>query len=374
MALTRAQLLAGNRSQGDVLAGQVQAVTAGTAVSISNTGVLSIDVSALTPLLDPFYLKLNNSGAYNAYAWPNFDGTAGAQLTTDGSGNLSWEDADSIPWTQKGQLVVGTGLGTQAILDPGTATSFLVVDPTATTGLNYTSNITSAAQAPVGDSLQRPLTPSQGQFRFNSDLDLMEVYAAGQWIPIGAAIQAGLGINLSGSAPNEMYKLETPIQTGPPPAGTLPAEAIDGSLYWDNTQGLLFIRYDDTTSTQWVQVIPSAPPATIFTGTAPIVVSGSNISLDVGLGNQVDGGFLKADTPIQTGPPAAGSGQLQAIDGSLYWDNTQGLLFIRYNDTSSTQWVQVTPVTPAPSGYSGSFLSQGGQTVTVVNGIITTVV
>jgi hypothetical protein len=36
--------------------------------------------------------------------------------------------------------------------------------------------------------------------------------------------------------------------------------------------------------------------------------------------------------------------------------------------------VQVTPVTAPPSGFSGSFLSQGGQTVTVVNGIISSVV
>jgi hypothetical protein len=194
------------------------------------------------------------------------------------------------------------------------------------------------------------------------------------WSNASSSPLGGLGINLSGVSPNEAYKLETPIQTGPPAAGTLPAQAIDGSLYWDNTQGLLFVRYDDGSSTQWVQVVPSAPPATPITGTAPIAVSGSNVSLDVGLGNEVNGGFLKAETPVQTGPPTAGLGQLQAIDGSLYWDNTQGLLFIRYNDGSSTQWVQVTPVTPATSGYSGSFLSQGGQTVTVSNGLIITVV
>jgi len=31
-----------------------------------------------------------NQGAYNDYQWPAVDGTAGLQLTTDGSGNLSW--------------------------------------------------------------------------------------------------------------------------------------------------------------------------------------------------------------------------------------------------------------------------------------------
>ena len=371
MALTRAQLLAGNGSQGIVLPGQVQAVTAGIGISIDANGALSINAN--DPAFNDF-IKTNNPSAYNGYVWPAAAGTAGTQLTIDASGNLSWEDPDSIPWTQLGQLVVGTGPGTQALLNAGTDTSFLVVDTTTATGLNYTSNITSAAQAPVGDNTQRPTAPSVGQFRYNTDIAGMEVYTPGGWLPIGSPVTAGLGINLSGAPGSEIYKLETPIQTGPPAAGPLAPEAIDGSLYWDNTQGLLFVRYDDGTSTQWVQVVPSAPPAATITGTAPIDVSGTNISLNIGLGNAEDGGFLKATTDVRTGPPAAGTGQLQAIDGSLYWDNTQGLLFIRYNDTSSTQWVQVTPVTPAPSGFSGSFQSLGGQTVTVVNGIIQSVV
>lgn len=95
MALTRAQLLAGNDTQGNVLAGQVRAVTAGTAVSISNTGVLSVNVSGLTPLLDPLYVKLNG-GTYNGYVWPNADGGAGQFLQTDGGGNLAWADASGF--------------------------------------------------------------------------------------------------------------------------------------------------------------------------------------------------------------------------------------------------------------------------------------
>jgi hypothetical protein len=201
----------------------------------------------------------------------------------------------------------------------------------------------------------------------------MEVYTGTAWIPIGAPIQAGLGINLSGTSPNEVYKLDVPIQFGPPPAGILPAEAIPGSLYWDDNLGLLFIRYDDGTSTQWVQVTPVTPSFAV-TATLPLEVTGTDIALKIGLGNAESGGFLKATTPIRNGPPAAGVGQLQAIDGSLYWDDNQGLLFVRYNDGTSTQWVQVTPVTPAPTGFSGSFLSQTGQTVTVSNGIILSVV
>lgn len=374
MALTRAQLLAGNQSQGVVLPGQVQAVSQGLGIFIDTDGTISVDASTAEGLV-----RLNNPNAYNGYVWPTSLGPVGSQLTLGASGQLTWDDADGIPWTAPGQLVVGNGPNSQAILNPGATTSVLMADATATDGLQYSSSATSAILTPAGTTVQRPGLPGNvaaiaGQIRFNTDTSLLELYTGSQWVPVGSPVQAGLGINLSGTSPNEMYKLDVPVQTGPPPAGPLPAEAIDGSLYWDNTQGLLFIRYDDGSSTQWVQVIPSAPAPTTLTGIAPIDVSGSNISLNVGLGNAVSGGFLKAATDVRTGPPAAGPGQLQAIDGSLYWDNTQGLLFIRYNDGSSIQWVQVTPVTPAASGFSGSFLSQTGQTVTVVNGLIQSVV
>lgn len=44
-----------------------------------------------------------NQGAFNSYQWPATDGTAGYQLTTDGSGNLSW-DVTSSPSLQLLQL------------------------------------------------------------------------------------------------------------------------------------------------------------------------------------------------------------------------------------------------------------------------------
>ena len=35
-------------------------------------------------------LGATNQDAYNSYLWPNTDGTSGYQLSTDGTGNLSW--------------------------------------------------------------------------------------------------------------------------------------------------------------------------------------------------------------------------------------------------------------------------------------------
>lgn len=372
MALTRSQLLMGNSSQGVVLPGQPQGVTQGSGILIASNGQISVDASTVIGLV-----KLNNPGAYNSYAWPNTDGLAGTQLTTDGSGNLTWADPDGIPWTALGQLVVGTGFGTQVILNAGTNTAVLLADNTAASGLRYSNTATSAILTPVGTTAQRPglpgnLAATAGQIRFNTDTSLMELYNGTIWLPIGSAVQAGLGINLSGTAPNEAYKLDVPIQFGPPTPGILPAESIPGSLYWDDNLGLLFIRYFDGTSTQWVQVTP-VTPSTSVTATLPLEVTGNNLALKIGLGNIENGGFLKATTPIDNGPPTPGLGQFQSIDGSLYWDDNLGLLFIRYNDGTSTQWVQVTPVTPAPVGFSGSFVTPT-QTVTVVDGLIISVV
>ena len=53
-----------------------------------------------TPSQPQFSLGTTNQGAFNAYEWPNADGTAGYQLQTDGAGNLTWEVAGT------GNLVV----------------------------------------------------------------------------------------------------------------------------------------------------------------------------------------------------------------------------------------------------------------------------
>ena len=314
MALTRAQLISGDIAQGVVLPGEVQGVKQGAGILIATDGTISVNASSVVGLV-----KLNNTLAFNGYVWPNVGGISGTTtfLSSDGTGVLNWSTTQGFP--------------------------VVTVGPAA------------------------PTPPDVGELWYDTSTSTLKVYQTTVF-PVGWTATAqppGLGLVISGSS----VKVSIPVQFGPPAPGTLPAESVDGSLYWDNNLGLLFIRYNDGTSTQWVQVVPSGGgggggtgTVTNVSGTAPIVVaSGSTtpvVSLNIGLGNTTNGGFLKASTDVRNGPPAAGTGQLQAIDGTLYWDNNQGLLYIRYNDGTSTQWVQVIP-SGGGGGGSGTVTSVG---------------
>ena len=174
MALTRAALLAGNSSQGIVLPNEVQGVTAGSGVQINGSGVLSIN--STDPTFNGF-IKTNNPSAYNGYVWPVGPLPARAQLQTDASGNLTWStDTDGIAWTAKGQLVVGTGVYTDTILNVGADTSILVANSGSTSGLSWSDSSTAAALLPVGTFGNRPATPAVGQLRYNSTNNEFEGY------------------------------------------------------------------------------------------------------------------------------------------------------------------------------------------------------
>lgn len=200
MPLNRSQLIAGDAGQGTVLAGQVQGVKPGSGITINTSGVISVDATTITGLM-----KLNNAGAYNSYIWPALP-VDKKFLQTDGTGLLTWSDIS-------GAAVV-------------------TVQP-----------------APG------PTPPEVGELWYDTTDKVLKVYQT-TVVPFGwtaVSQQPGLGLVISGSA----IKVSIPVQSGPPAPGILPAESIDGSLYWDNNLGLLFIRYNDGTSTQWVQVTPS---------------------------------------------------------------------------------------------------------------------
>ena len=189
MALTRAQLIQGDIANGAILANQPQGVRPGGAgITIGTDGIISVNSQTIQGVMKLGQTPASANAAFNGYTWPVGPGIAGQQLQTDGTGLLSWSNANSSPYTAKGQLVVGIGLGADTLLNVGTNTAFLVADSGTTSGLAYTSSLTSAALLPVGNNTtQRPTAPVLGQVRYNNTDGEFEGYGGSPaaWGPLG---------------------------------------------------------------------------------------------------------------------------------------------------------------------------------------------
>jgi hypothetical protein len=115
-------------------------------------------------------------------------------LQTDASGNLIWNtDTDAIPWTAKGQLLVGTGVNTDTILNAGTDTAVLVANSGSTSGLAWSNSLTSAIQLPAGNNGNYPPTPSVGMVRYNTANNEFEGYSGSpaSWQALGGMPTGG---------------------------------------------------------------------------------------------------------------------------------------------------------------------------------------
>jgi len=112
------------------------------------------------------------------------------------------------------------------------------------------------------------------------------------------------------------------------------------------TTGTLLL--DPATTGSLGGVIPDGTSITVSpAGVISAVVAAAN-----GLGLDVDGGFVKVSIPAVSPSPSVGTGQFQAMPGSLYWDDTLGELFIYYDDGTTAQWVSTTGgASPPPAGY-----------------------
>ena len=132
-----------------------------------------------------------------------FDTGSNTLKTWDGT---TWAASSAtIPWTAKGQLVVGTGAGTDTLLNVGTDTGFLVADTAATSGLKWSNASTSAAQLPAGTSGQYPATPTQGQIRYNTTNNYFEGYQSGLWVRLGQGAVGG--------GPDQIFYLNDQVVT-----------------------------------------------------------------------------------------------------------------------------------------------------------------
>jgi hypothetical protein len=101
----------------------------------------------------------------------------------------------------------------------------------------------------------------------------------------------------------------------------------------------------------------------VFNGTTWAPVGGA-----AGLGLVLDGSALKVSLPIASIPPTVGGGVNQAVNGSLYWDDTLGQLFIRYNNGGTPAWVAAAP--PGGGGGGSGTVTSVGITGTSGIGVI----
>jgi hypothetical protein len=183
----------------------------------------------------------------------------------------------------------------------------------------------------------------------------MEFWDSAAWTAVGAPPVAGLGINIS--VTGAIVKVAIPQASTPPTPGAGAAQAVVGSMYWDDVLNQLFIYYRNGGTPIWVQAAPSASGGSTYTATAPIVVTGTVISVNLGLGLVANGTNLALSIPVAATPPAINTTATGALDGSFYWDNTLGQLVIRYNNSGSPVWVAAAP--PAGGGGGTSPIPAG---------------
>lgn len=119
-----------------------------------------------------------------------------------------------------------------------------------------------------------------------------------------------------------------------------PASPTVGQLWWESDTGGLFLRYQDADSTQWVAVNGQAQ-----------VVSSTGIPeapIDGTIYGRKDAGWVAAggggaSISIADTPPASPTA------GAMWWESDTGILWIYYNDGTSSQWVAISAAATVPS-------------------------
>ena len=115
-----------------------------------------------------------------------------------------------------------------------------------------------------------------------------------------------------------------------------PVGAAVNSLWWESDTGLLWLNFDDGSSTQWVLVgggsgLGETGPQGPVGPAGPQGVQGAE-----GTPGAPGAAGTTTVTVADTPPPGA-------VDGTMWWESGAGQLYVRYNDGTSTQWVIAAP-------------------------------
>ena len=133
--------------------------------------------------------------------------------------------------------------------------------------------------------------------------------------------------------------------------------AEHGEFWWESDTGVLWLRYDDGDGQpQWVQVGSGGVGAPGPTGPQGIQgpVGPQGVQGDPGFqGPQGPQGIqgVKGDTGAQGIQGAPGSAKVTISDtaptpathGDMWWNSASGLMYVRFDDGTSSQWVLCCP-------------------------------
>jgi len=173
--------------------------------------------------------------------FPTTDGTSGQAITTDGSGNLSFST-----------ITGGTNYG-----DANVA-SYLSAQGFSNTSIEFTDlSVTTAAASGNGALSYNNVsgvftyTPPDLSFYLTSDSDSQTLTLSGNTLSISGS---GSTVDLSGFASGGGGGASVTV------SDSAPGSPADGDLWFDSEDLIMYVYYNDGSSSQWVKSSPYSTP------------------------------------------------------------------------------------------------------------------
>jgi len=134
-----------------------------------------------------------------------------------------------------------------------------------------------------------------------------------------------------------------------------PAGVADNSMWFETDTGLLYVKYNDGSTSQWVIACPQ-PDISNF-----VLRSGDNMSGPLGIpltptlpAHATSKSYVDAQLAGKSSIIASDTPPVGAIDNSLWYETDSGATYVRYNDLNGgAQWVAIAD--PANTAYAAPF-------------------